>query len=90
MLESHFGQFGTITDAVVMEMNGQPRGFGFVTYEAPEMVPSLHCSFALSEPSKRASDLDTHTKGYTPGFMFALRGWPVGCLFYGWKCVRDA
>jgi len=38
MLESHFGQFGTITDAVVMEMNGQPRGFGFVTYEAPEMA----------------------------------------------------
>jgi len=38
MLEAHFGQFGTITDAVVMEMGGQPRGFGFVTYESADMA----------------------------------------------------
>jgi RNA recognition motif-containing protein len=28
-----FGQFGTVVDAVVMERNGNPRGFGFVTFK---------------------------------------------------------
>ena len=38
MLEAHFGQFGTITDSVVMETNGVPRGFGFVSFETAEMA----------------------------------------------------
>lgn len=28
-----FGKFGTVVDAVVMERNGNPRGFGFVTFK---------------------------------------------------------
>lgn len=28
-----FGEFGTVVDAVVMERNGNPRGFGFVTFK---------------------------------------------------------
>ena len=31
MLFEAFGQFGQVVDAVVMERNGHPRGFGFVT-----------------------------------------------------------
>eukprot|EP00668_Euglena_longa_P001920 GGOE01002243.1.p1 GENE.GGOE01002243.1~~GGOE01002243.1.p1 ORF type:complete len:345 (+),score=17.32 GGOE01002243.1:65-1099(+) len=37
-LEQHFGQFGVLTDAVVMETNGRPRGFGFVTFENEEQA----------------------------------------------------
>lgn len=37
-LEAHFGKFGTLTDAVVMEANGRPRGFGFVTFETEEQA----------------------------------------------------
>jgi|EP00670_Eutreptiella_braarudii_P003172 RNA recognition motif-containing protein len=39
-LEQHFGQFGTLTDAVVMETNGRPRGFGFVTFETEDQAES--------------------------------------------------
>jgi hypothetical protein len=33
MLFETFGQFGQVVDAVVMERNGHPRGFGFVTFK---------------------------------------------------------
>jgi RNA recognition motif-containing protein len=33
MLFEAFGQFGQVVDAVVMERNGHPRGFGFVTFK---------------------------------------------------------
>jgi len=39
-LYTHFGMYGSLTDAVVMldKANGKPRGFGFVTYEDPAVV----------------------------------------------------
>lgn len=33
-----FGVFGQVVDAVVMERNGHPRGFGFVTYKEKSSV----------------------------------------------------
>lgn len=38
--KKYFGQFGTITDVVVMYDHGtqRPRGFGFITYESEESV----------------------------------------------------
>jgi RNA recognition motif-containing protein len=33
MLFETFGRFGQVVDAVVMERNGHPRGFGFVTFK---------------------------------------------------------
>lgn len=44
-LRSHFCRFGRLTDAVVMSKNGRPRGFGFVTYDAPSGA-----AMALAEP----------------------------------------
>eukprot|EP00927_Polykrikos_kofoidii_P021131 TRINITY_DN20109_c0_g1_i1.p1 TRINITY_DN20109_c0_g1~~TRINITY_DN20109_c0_g1_i1.p1 ORF type:complete len:551 (+),score=133.50 TRINITY_DN20109_c0_g1_i1:307-1959(+) len=35
-LRKHFSKYGRIIDAVVMQKNGRPRGFGFVTYESPK------------------------------------------------------
>jgi len=34
-LRTHFSKYGRLVDAVVMSKNGRPRGFGFVTYDAP-------------------------------------------------------
>merc|ERR1719181_1042098 len=34
-LQSHFSKYGHIIDAVVMQKNGRPRGFGFVTFDHP-------------------------------------------------------
>jgi len=45
VLHAHFSQYGRLIDAVVMAKNGRPRGFGFVTYDAPG--PALA---ALAEP----------------------------------------
>jgi len=45
-LYSYFSQFGTITDAVVMTEGSsrRPRGFGFVTFEDPNVVNVITCS----------------------------------------------
>eukprot|EP00419_Tripos_fusus_P002488 CAMPEP_0172673920 /NCGR_PEP_ID=MMETSP1074-20121228/12447_1 /TAXON_ID=2916 /ORGANISM="Ceratium fusus, Strain PA161109" /LENGTH=332 /DNA_ID=CAMNT_0013491289 /DNA_START=68 /DNA_END=1066 /DNA_ORIENTATION=+ len=45
VLHAHFSQYGRLVDTVVMVKNGRPRGFGFVTYDAPG--PALT---ALAEP----------------------------------------
>jgi hypothetical protein len=34
-LRGHFAKSGRIIDAVVMQKNGRPRGFGFITFDAP-------------------------------------------------------
>jgi len=34
-LHAHFSHYGRLVDTVVMVKNGRPRGFGFVTYDAP-------------------------------------------------------
>lgn len=34
-LRSHFSKYGRVIDAVVMQKNGRPRGFGFVTFDHP-------------------------------------------------------
>ena len=34
---AYFTQFGPVADAVAMRRDGQPRGFGFVTFQAAEM-----------------------------------------------------
>jgi RNA recognition motif-containing protein len=36
-----FGRFGTVVDAVVMERNGNPRGFGFVTFKDKSSLESV-------------------------------------------------
>ncbi|KAL9380807.1 hypothetical protein Peur_026464 [Populus x canadensis] len=39
----HFGEYGEITDSVIMNdrKTGQPRGFGFVTYSDPSAVDQV-------------------------------------------------
>ncbi|KAI5055026.1 hypothetical protein GOP47_0030171 [Adiantum capillus-veneris] len=41
--KKYFGQFGTITDVVVMYDHGtqRPRGFGFITYDSEESVDKV-------------------------------------------------
>lgn len=41
--KKYFGQFGTITDVVVMYDHGtqRPRGFGFITYESEDSVDKV-------------------------------------------------
>lgn len=35
-LSQYFSRFGNVVDAIVMQKNGKPRGFGFVTFEDPK------------------------------------------------------
>jgi hypothetical protein len=44
-LRGHFSKYGRIIDAVVMQKNGRPRGFGFVTFDH-----QLPAECALAEP----------------------------------------
>lgn len=44
-LRAHFLRYGRLVDAVVMQRNGRPRGFGFVTYDS-----STAAAAAVSEP----------------------------------------
>jgi len=44
-LRSHFAKYGRIIDVVVMQKNGRPRGFGFVTFDH-----ALPAELALAEP----------------------------------------
>eukprot|EP00425_Heterocapsa_triquetra_P000591 CAMPEP_0195055906 /NCGR_PEP_ID=MMETSP0448-20130528/4483_1 /TAXON_ID=66468 /ORGANISM="Heterocapsa triquestra, Strain CCMP 448" /LENGTH=388 /DNA_ID=CAMNT_0040085655 /DNA_START=41 /DNA_END=1207 /DNA_ORIENTATION=- len=44
-LRAHFLRYGLLIDAVVMQRNGRPRGFGFVTYDTPTAATA-----AVSEP----------------------------------------
>lgn len=44
-LRSHFAKYGRIIDVVVMQKNGRPRGFGFVTFDH-----QLPAELALAEP----------------------------------------
>lgn len=45
VLRGHFAKYGRIVDAVVMSQRGRPRGFGFVTFAAPQDALA-----ALAEP----------------------------------------
>lgn len=45
VLRGHFTKYGRIVDAVVMSQRGRPRGFGFVTFAAPQDALA-----ALAEP----------------------------------------
>lgn len=40
-LRVHFSRYGCIVDAVVMNKNGRPRGFGFVTFDAPAAAAAV-------------------------------------------------
>jgi len=40
-IEAYFGQYGHIIDAVAMMQNGKPRGFGFVTFEDPQIADEV-------------------------------------------------
>jgi hypothetical protein len=40
-LRAHFARYGCIVDAVVMNKNGRPRGFGFVTFDAPAAAAAV-------------------------------------------------
>ena len=40
-LVAYFTQFGAVADAIVMRKNGQPRGFGFVTFSSPEVYQQV-------------------------------------------------
>ena len=52
VIKAHFGQFGTMSDVVVMKdaMTGHSRGFGFVTFDTVEVTPS---STAPPPPPRR-------------------------------------
>jgi hypothetical protein len=41
MLFETFGAFGQVVDAVVMERNGHPRGFGFVTFKEKSSIDDV-------------------------------------------------
>jgi len=41
MLFETFSQFGQVVDAVVMERNGHPRGFGFVTFKDKNTINAV-------------------------------------------------
>jgi hypothetical protein len=41
MLFETFSQFGQVVDAVVMERNGHPRGFGFVTFKDKSTITAV-------------------------------------------------
>eukprot|EP00300_Choanocystis_sp_HF-7_P015958 c19240_g1_i2.p1 GENE.c19240_g1_i2~~c19240_g1_i2.p1 ORF type:complete len:293 (-),score=-0.68 c19240_g1_i2:81-959(-) len=76
----YFEKFGTITDAVVMkDHTGNPRGFGFVTYDSEstveEMVNLEHklgdkaveVKKAEPKPVRGSSRMDSYERGYSRG-----------------------
>lgn len=50
-------RFGKVEDAVVMydKKTGRSRGFGFITYDNPEVVRKVRYAFSLGTSSRRFS-----------------------------------
>ena len=40
-LVAYFTQFGPVADSIVMRRDGQPRGFGFVTFQTAEVFEQV-------------------------------------------------
>jgi len=84
MLLAHFGQFGTITDAVVMEQDGKPRGFGFVTYDSAEMANTA-CRFSPHTLDGKVVDVKKAEPKGSPGLQQQQMGMYGGYGGYGGK-----
>jgi len=77
-LRGHFSKYGRIIDAVVMAKQGKPRGFGFVTYEAPAAAAA-----ALAEPQwlgDRCVDVKRAVPGEQPAVEHASNKVFIGGL----------
>jgi len=98
-LRGHFSKYGRILDAVVMQKNGRPRGFGFVTFDH-----SVSAELALAEsqwldgrlvdvkwavPGERALER-TSNKIFVGGLSQDVSTEELRAYFSGYGAVSDA
>lgn len=98
-LRGHFSKYGRIIDAVVMQKNGRPRGFGFVTFDHP--LPA-ECALAEAQwldgrlvdvkravPGERAQER-TSNKIFVGGLPQDVSTEELRAYFSGYGSVADA
>jgi RNA recognition motif-containing protein len=98
-LRGHFSKYGRIIDAVVMQKNGRPRGFGFVTFDHP--MPA-ECALAEAQwldgrlvdvkravPGERAQERASN-KIFVGGLPQDVSTEELRCYFSGYGTVADA
>ncbi|KAG9415213.1 hypothetical protein AC1031_008653 [Aphanomyces cochlioides] len=83
-LRAHFSQYGNLTDAALMKdkYSGQPRGFGFVTFEDPSVVDRVlnetHNLDGRNVEVKRAVPRDSMVGGRSGGPSTSGSGYSDG------------